>query len=207
LTLLSGQNGYLPPLNLDDASLFTASERLIQEHVRKYKTGAAELKHLIQEVLHHPLFAVQDVDHNMHERLMRCIEEGDIEVIDLWEEGDGNQAVQLYKRPALKVLRELLADERLAGRQHFAFKEYKNPRGERILACDANGSVTFQLAQLDVGPGKVPISIVLYIDGTFLKRGIPIRPIYCKLYNMLKNMSYNMLIVNWCVGFSGLSKQ
>ena len=80
----------------------------------------------------------------------------------------------------MKVLRELLADVRLAGRQHFAFKEYKNARGDRILACDANGSLTFQVAQIDVGPGKVPISIVLYIDGTFIERGIPIRPIYCK---------------------------
>jgi hypothetical protein len=27
----------------------------------------------------------------MHERLMRAVEEGDIEVIDMWEEGDGPQ--------------------------------------------------------------------------------------------------------------------
>lgn len=160
--------------------MFTASERLIQDHMKQYKTRAAELKDLIQKVLHHPDFDARDVDHDMHERLMKCIEEGDIEVIDLWEEGDGNQDVLLYKRPALKVLRELLSDERLAGCQHFGFKEYKNSRGERILACDANGSVTFQLAQMRIGPDKVPISIVLYIDGTFIKRGIPIRPIYCE---------------------------
>ena len=101
-------------------------------------------------------------------------------MIDLWEEGDGNQPVQLYKRPGMTVLRELLADKKATGLQHFAFKEYRNARGDCILACDANGSLTFQLAQIDVGPGKVPISIVLYIDGTFIKRGIPIRPIYCK---------------------------
>ena len=175
------QLGHLPPLDIDAAGLFSKSERLIQEHVRKYKTGAAELKDLIQQVLHHPDFDPAHVDHDMHERLMKCIEDEDIQVIDLWEQGDGNQEVLLYKRPALKVLRELLADERLAGCQHFAFKEYKNANGKRILACDANGSVTFQLAQLSVGQGKVPISIVLYIDGTFIKRGIPIRPVYRKL--------------------------
>jgi hypothetical protein len=180
LTFMCRQAGHLPQLNADDASMFSTSERIIQDHVRKYKTKAAELKDLIQEVLHHPDFDVREVDTNMHERLMRCLEAGDIEVIDLWDEGDGNQPVQLYKRPGLKVLRELLADERLAGHQHFAFKEYKNARGDRIIACDANGSLTFQLAQSVVGPGKVPISIVLYIDGTFIKRGIPIRPIYCK---------------------------
>jgi hypothetical protein len=150
--------------------------------VKKYKSGAAELKDLIQQVLHHPDFDPQDVDHDMHDRLMRCIEDEDIQVIDLWEEGDGNQAVLLYKRNVLKVLRELISDERLEGCQHFGFKEYKNANGERILACDANGSLTFQLAQIQVGEGTVPISIVLYIDGTFIKRGIPIRPVYRELY-------------------------
>ena len=35
----------------ETASLFTASKRLIQIHVRKYKNRAAELKGLIQQVL------------------------------------------------------------------------------------------------------------------------------------------------------------
>jgi hypothetical protein len=62
--------------------------------------------------------------------------------------------------------------------------------GGRILACDANGSpsLTFQLAQIDIGLEKVPISIMLCMDGTFIKRGIPIRPIYCKFCNMLHKM-------------------
>ena len=85
----------------------------------------------------------------------------------------------------------------VAVHQHSAFKEYKNSEGSRILACDANGSVTFQLAQIEVGPGKVPISVVLYIDGTFIKRGNSIRPVYrTKLYNMLYYMQYNMLYSN-----------
>ena len=52
-------------------------------------------------------------------------EDGDIQVLDPWEEGGGDQDVRLYKRPALKVLKELLSDERLAGHQHFGFKLYK----------------------------------------------------------------------------------
>ena len=107
---------------------------------------------------------------------MAAIEEGDLEVIDLKEDGDGNQDVRLFKLPAGKVLRELLSDPRLAGCQHFAFKEYKDARGARILGGHTNGSVSFQLAQpeLRVGKDTVPISIVLYIDGSFIKLGIPI---------------------------------
>lgn len=68
----------------------------------------------------------------------------------------------------------------MTGCQHFAFKEYKDARGERIIGGHANGSVTFQVAQLRAGAGVVPVSIVLYVDATFIKRGIPIRPIYCE---------------------------
>ena len=79
---------------------------------------------------------------------MAAIEEGDLEVIDLKEDsdGDGNQDVRLFKQPAGKVLRELLSYPRLAGCQHFAFKEYKDASGARILRGHANGSVPFQLA-------------------------------------------------------------
>ena len=119
------RQGYWIRLSLPDAeaeNMFTASERLIQEHVREYKNGAAELKYLKQKVLCHPNFDPKNVDHDMHERLMWAIEDGNIEVLDLKEEGDGDQDESLYKRPALKVLRELLSDERLAGHQHFSFK-------------------------------------------------------------------------------------
>jgi hypothetical protein len=53
-----------------------------------------------------------------------------------------------------------VADERLEGCQHFAFKEYKNAKEDCILSRHANGSVSFQITQARVGPGKVPISIV-----------------------------------------------
>ena len=63
------------------------------------KVEATFVKDLIQKVLHHPDFDPDDVDHDMHERLMASIEEGDLEVIDLKEDGDGNQDVRLFKRP------------------------------------------------------------------------------------------------------------
>ena len=58
---------------------------------------ATFIKNLIQKVLHHPDFDPDDVCHDMHERQMTAIEEGDLEVIDLKEDGDGNQDVRLFK--------------------------------------------------------------------------------------------------------------
>ncbi len=113
--------------------------------------------------------------------LLRAIEDGDTEVLDLWEEGDGLQDNTFVKQKASKVLMELISDECMAGRQHFGFQLSKDAKGNRVLGGDANGSVGFELAQIAVGPDRVPISIVLYMDGTYIKHGIPILPIYSEL--------------------------
>ena len=171
----------MPPPNEQDRTAFTKSERILMDYQKLKKMSAQDIKDLIQDVLHNKEFDVDEVDHNMHDRLMRAVADGEMDILDMWQEGDGVQDVRFFKRKVEVVLRELIADARLEGCQHFAFKEYKNANGERILGGHANGSVSFQLAQARVGPGEVPISIVLYIDATFLKRGIQIRPLYCTL--------------------------
>ena len=50
-----------------------------------------------------------------------------------------------------------------------------------------------QLAQVKVGEGKEPVSIVLYIDGTFLKKGIPIQPVYGKCIYIIPNIMPNVI--------------
>jgi hypothetical protein len=60
-------------LHINYVSVFFASEHLVQEHLKKYKTGAAELKDLTQQVLHHSDFNPDNVDHDMHEKLMDSI--------------------------------------------------------------------------------------------------------------------------------------
>jgi hypothetical protein len=154
------------------------------------RMNAQDIKDLIQDVLHNDNFDVDEIDHNMNDLLMHAVADG-MAVHNMWQEGDGEQDVRFFLRKVEDVVRELVADERLEGCQHFAFKEYKNANGDRILGGHANGSVSFQIAQASVGPGKVPISIVLYIDATFLKRGIPIRLIYCKIsYTISYTIAY-----------------
>ena len=69
---------------------------------------------------------------NMHERLQRAIDNGDIDVTDFCQKGDGReQDVKFFCRKVEKVLRALLSDERLVGCQHIGFKEYKNSIGDR----------------------------------------------------------------------------
>jgi hypothetical protein len=112
---------------------------------------------------------------------MRAVEDGNIEVIDLWEEGDGLQDNTFVKSKASKVLIELISDDCMAGHQHFGFKLSTDAKGNRVLGSDANGSVSFELAQIAVGLDIVPISIVLYSDATCIKHWIPIMPINSEL--------------------------
>ncbi len=49
--------------------------------------------------------------------------------------------------------------------------------GEREFGA-SNSAVSFQLAQVRVGPDCVPVSLVIYIDGSFIKHEIPVKPIY-----------------------------
>jgi hypothetical protein len=121
--------GDIPPLDVDASEVFSQSERIPQEHVRKHGNNAGAVQDLIQKVLHHRDFNANEVDHYLHERLMRAVEQGDIEVIDMWEEGDGPQD----KRKVAKVLRELLSDERMVGQQHFGFKLSTDANGERVM--------------------------------------------------------------------------
>ena len=106
LIVKSFQAKDLPALDEDAANVFSKSEHILLDHATKRFKNASELKELIQEVLHHPDFDLDSVDHDL--RLMHAVEEGDIEIIDMWEEGDGDQDVTFVKRKLEKVLRELM---------------------------------------------------------------------------------------------------
>jgi hypothetical protein len=48
--------GDLLPLDVDAANVFTQSEHILQDHIRKRGNHSAEVKDLMQRVLHHPDF-------------------------------------------------------------------------------------------------------------------------------------------------------
>ena len=131
--MISLQAKLLPAHKVEDGRAFTRSERILLDHQKLKRMSAVDLRDLIRDVLHNPEFNAGEVDHDMHERLMRAVEEGEMDILDMWQDGDGEQDVRFFKRRVEVVLRELLADERLEGCQHFAFKGYKNPKGNGYL--------------------------------------------------------------------------
>ena len=180
-------------MDKEAAGIITSSEAILKQFSSKHSLPASAINDLIKEVLKNPAFNADEVDTDMLQRLQASIDRGDVQIINMHTEGGGEQVLDLFKRPVEKVLRELMADMRLAGCQHFAFHEYKDPRGNRLFAGHSNGSVSFQLAQIHVGEGRVPVSIVLYIDGTYLKKGIPIRPVYLKCTYIIPDIIHDVV--------------
>jgi hypothetical protein len=81
----------------------------------------------------------------MLKRFSAAIANGDLGIISMQQEGDGAQKLELFQRPAEKVLHELPSDIQLAGCQHFGFKEYnpEDPHGNRLFAGHSMRSVSF----------------------------------------------------------------
>ncbi len=128
----------MPPLDPQEASgMINGSEQILKEYAKKASLTDKDIKALIEDVLHNPNFNADEVDTDMLQRFVSSIDSGDLEIISMHLEGDGAQKLELFKRFAEKVLRELLSDIRLAGCQHFGFKEYLDPHGNRpCFSCN-----------------------------------------------------------------------
>ncbi len=140
------------------ADVITDSEFMVKRFAERHSLTATAINDLIKNVLQNPPFNADEVDTDMLQRLSAAIDSGNLQIILIRVEGDGAQNPELFKRPIEKVMCELVGDMRLAGKQHYTFQEYKDPHGNRLFAGDANGSVSFQLAQVKIGPHKVPVS-------------------------------------------------
>jgi hypothetical protein len=130
------------------AEVITGSEFIVTDIVKAYADShsltATAINDLIKNVLKNLQFNVDEVDIDMLQLLSASIDSCYLQNISMQKEGDGAQNPELFKSPIEKVLQELIGDMLLAGKQHFAFCEYKDPHGNRMFAGDANGAVSFQ---------------------------------------------------------------
>jgi hypothetical protein len=123
-------------------------------------------------------FKVEDVNVDLHKRVAAAIAKGHFTSHNVRESDlDGDQDLTLWLRSLEEILREVLGDDRMAGHQHFCFEMQTNDDGEREFGA-SNSAVSFQIAQVRCGPDCVPVSLVIYINGSFIKHGIPVKPIY-----------------------------
>lgn len=112
-------------------------------------------------------------------------QEGKIFSHDLGEPDDAEELLY-WTRKLDDVIAELLSDPRFEGHHYYQFQLYTNDTGERVFG-EANGCFSFQLHAHRIGAGTVPVSIVIFIDASFMKRKIYIRPVYGKVKKLLSH--------------------
>ncbi len=83
MTYVFYQEGFVPPLDIDAASVLTGSEHILKEYhdASKYTLTAAAINDLIKDVLKNPNFNLDEVDTDMLKRLSEAIDSGDIKII------------------------------------------------------------------------------------------------------------------------------
>ena len=76
--IVHGQAGHLPAPNPVDGRTFARIEHILLGHqgLKSMNAKDLNLKDLIQDVLYNPKFNTDDVHHNIHERMMRAVEDG-----------------------------------------------------------------------------------------------------------------------------------
>lgn len=99
--------------------------------------------------------------------------------IDMKEADDGDDDLVLYLSDIKGVMQDLVGEESLDGHFFYQFQEQKDKRGVRVCG-EGNGSLSFQAAAAAIGPGKVPLSLVPYLDGTYCLNNIEARVLYSK---------------------------
>jgi hypothetical protein len=107
--------GFLPKLDLDAASLFSASELKLYKHATECKWTAEELRKTI-ELIKSPDFKPEEIDTDMHQRMAKALRDGYLKSFDMRESSrDGDQDLHMYLREMDVVIRELIGDPRMAG--------------------------------------------------------------------------------------------
>ena len=79
--------------------------------------------------------------------------------------GSGCNDVEFWYLKVEDVVRGLMSDTRFDGHFHYKFEMDQNADGERVF-CEGYSCKEFRLNTLRIGEGIVPVSLVLYVDGT-----------------------------------------
>ncbi len=175
------ERGVIPEADAETLRAFSPSEMKLCKHATDRKWTADELIKTIQ-LIKSADFKVDDVNVDLHKQVSAAIEQGKLNSHNMRESNlDGDQDLTFWLCALEDVLREILGDEQMDGHQEFRFKISRTEEGERRFGASI-GAVPFQLAQVLCGPDCVQVSLVIYIDGSFIKLGIPVKPIYGQSY-------------------------
>ena len=95
----------------------------------------------------------------MLQRLQASINRGDVEIINMHTEGDGEQVLELFMRPVEKVLHKLIADIRLAGVSTCISQvQGQLAAWQQTFLQGTPTDQYLSISQIQVGEGTVPVA-------------------------------------------------
>jgi hypothetical protein len=178
--------GMLPRMDNEDSQRFTPTEVLLYQHAHDHSWTVGELRALIA-LLKRLEFKPADIDDDLHQRISKAFYDKMIQSFNISEGSlDGDQDLTMFMREVEDIVRNIMEDSRLKGHQHYRCEMELDPdhRRETLVGWGGQRWRCFQIGQLRLGDGTVPLAIVIYIDGSFIKNKIAVKPIYITLRNL-----------------------
>ena len=125
-------------------------------------------------------------------RVERPFQQSQMNMYNLWKEGDGDQKLELVVRDYLEVFREIMRDPCWKGLFDLLFRAIFDDLGNRLVwpACSA---LAWERIQSNLG-SLVPIGFLqLYFDATFMGQNFGIESGYVSSLNLRSNAKLDQL--------------
>ena len=111
--------------------------------------------------------------------LLRGHDEVGVREYDFYREGDGLQDLKMYTLECKRVASELFRDPKFKGHMTFKFTPTFDDEGRRTFGS-AMGGVWAQFHASAVVDGvEVILVLAIYIDASFVKINLTVKPVYC----------------------------
>jgi hypothetical protein len=125
-----------------------------------------------------PRFNPQDINAASTRTLQdRARKANDVEYqeFNFWRPGDGAQTLDMWLRDIEAIVRQILEDKEYDGYMYWGFEKLTDEQGRRIFG-PVNSGLFFQINCNRVGANNTMIALAIFIDGSFLKMNIFMKP-------------------------------
>ena len=162
----------------DDGGVVSKTEFMLADLASRYKLQKRCTNEFIK-LVKRPQFDPADIRTDRIQDIESRIEKGDggsILKCNLGTEDDGRQDLNLFLRSLTRIVEDLLADEGYAGHQYISFELLEHD-GYRVIG-PANSTVWWQINAELIGPDRVLVGIVAYIDGSWNRKHLSCESCY-----------------------------
>ena len=158
-----------------DAELANAVSETEIMIVDFYKTGRLSQRtgQIFLDMARHPLFDPKDIRSETIVHLLRRLErpfaETAMQTYNLWQEGDGNQRLELVVLDYLELFREIMRNPEWKDQFDLTFRPIFDAEGGRLIGPPSSG-FWWERIQKKLPPGAAVGVTQLYFDETFQKQ-------------------------------------